>query len=65
MTWTWDVATALTDPDLAEDVAHGWATREAAEAWMKDMFADLLDDGVHQATLLHDGAIDYAMSLDQ
>jgi len=64
VTWTWDLATALNDDYLAEDLAQGWGTRDEAEAWLKDVYADLVDEGVREVTLVNDGTPVYTMSLD-
>ncbi|MCL2736578.1 MAG: hypothetical protein FWD75_08125 [Propionibacteriaceae bacterium] len=63
MTWTWAVTSPLTDTDLAADLAAGWDSREHAEEWMRSAFADLLDDGADQVTLMRDGVEVYTMDL--
>ena len=64
MMWTWMVA-GLDDPDLAGDLAEGFETQEEAEAWMKANFADLLDEGVEEATLTDDDTEVYSMPLTE
>jgi len=69
--WTWglagpgagpDPAVGL-PPDLADDIATGWPTRAAAEAWLSDVFPDLVAAGVEAVTCLADGEAVYTMSL--
>ena len=64
MSWTWVVATELSDPDLAEDLALGWPTREGAEAWLTSFYADLAEEGVREVTLMDDDTAVYTMGLD-
>ncbi len=65
MTWTWTFAEPLADTDLALDVATGWPDRACAEGWMQDYFADLVESGIHEATLVNDGDVVYTMGLDE
>jgi len=64
MSWTWQLSPAVTDPDLAADVATGWDSQAEAESWLKDTFADLADEGVREVTLLNGATTAYSMSLD-
>ena len=61
MRWTWEVA--CEDPDLADEMALGWESREAAEAWLKDCFAELVEYGAERATLMDGDTAVYTMSL--
>jgi len=54
----------VSDPYLAEDLARGWDSRGAAESWLSTVYADLLDEGVREVTLVDNGAPVYTMSLD-
>jgi hypothetical protein len=63
MSWTWALDAPLDDPDLAQELAGGWPDRDAAEAWLEDVFADLADAGVNQVRLLDGPTEVYAMAL--
>lgn len=50
-------------PDLAE-AYDDFASQADAESWLAETWRELLDSGVHQVTLVEDGAIVYGpMSL--
>ncbi len=65
MTWRWVFPADLPDADLAAEAEAGWPDRAAAEAWLQEVFPDLVDLGLHQATLTEDGAGVYTMGLDE
>lgn len=48
--WTWRC-----QPEATGASSPGFATREAAEAWMSDRWSDLLEAGVAQVTLMDGG----------
>jgi hypothetical protein len=64
MNWTWEVTGSISDVDLALDLEQGWSDQDSAEQWLREMFADLLDDGVDEVTLVCDGEEIYSMSLE-
>jgi hypothetical protein len=63
MTWTWqygDQAGAV--PELPRP--ESFSSQSDAESWLGENWRDLLEQGVHQVTLLADGAAVYGpMSL--
>ena len=63
MSFTFECGT-VEDPYLNEDLARGWDTRDEAESWLGNVYADLAAEGVREVTLLKDGSPVYTMSLD-
>ncbi|MDR2974183.1 MAG: hypothetical protein LBV00_05645 [Propionibacteriaceae bacterium] len=65
MTWTWRLPAAIDDPELEAEAASGWASQEEAEDWLREVFADLADQGVAEVTLMNEDSTVYTMSLGQ
>ena len=63
MSFTYQCGT-VEDPYLSEELARGWDTRDEAESWLSSVYADLLDEGVQEVTLIEDGLPVYSMGLD-
>jgi UPF0288 family protein (methanogenesis marker protein 3) len=61
--WTWSLDGVVEDPYLLADLTEGWPTMEEAESWLREMFADLADEGISEVTLLCDAEPIYTMSL--
>jgi hypothetical protein len=66
MGWTWryesaDGAAVVPRPAAATN--EEFSQQTDAESWLGEAFRELLEQGVDQVTLLHDGAIAYSMSL--
>lgn len=62
--YTWETSQPVTDFDLLADLNQGWNTQEEAETWLKDTFADFLDEDIHELTLVVGDEVVYSMSLD-
>lgn len=64
MGWMWRYETAdgeIVTPAAGTD--ENFAGQADAESWLGEAFRALLEQGVDQVSLLHDGAVRYAMSL--
>jgi len=61
--WTWVFDAEVGDPYLAEEAATGWDTRDQAESWLRDVYADLAEEGVATVTLMQDTTLVYSMGL--
>jgi hypothetical protein len=65
MTWTWQLekedGTVLTSRGLPKE---SWGSQGDAENWIGENWRTLLDAGVDQVSLLHEGRVEYGpMSL--
>lgn len=64
MTWMWRL-----ESDQGEEMTpkagttENFASQADAESWIGEAFRALLDQGVDQVSLLHDGEVHYTMSL--
>jgi hypothetical protein len=66
MGWTWTFEYADGGPVTPRPPAatnEEFAQQADAESWLGEAFRELLEQGVAQVTLVHDGAIAYSMSL--
>ncbi len=66
MGWMWTYESAGGGPVTPRPAAatnEEFAQQADAESWLGEAFRELLEQGVDQVTLLHDGAIAYSMSL--
>ncbi len=66
MGWTWTFENADGAPVTPKPAAatnEEFAQQADAESWLGEAFRELLEEGVDQVTLVHDGAITYSMSL--
>ncbi|MDR0959849.1 MAG: hypothetical protein LBM23_05760 [Propionibacteriaceae bacterium] len=63
MSLTWNPNVPIADPDLAADNAAGFDSQAEAEAWLTDVFADLLADGVESVELTDGDRVLYTMGL--
>ena len=64
MAWIWQYETA--DGEVLRPAAgttENFVSQADAESWIGEAFRALLDQGVDQVTLLHDGEVRYTMSL--
>lgn len=64
MPWVWNYQTADGDaltPSAA--TTENFLSQADAESWLGEAFRALLDQGVDQVSLLHDGEVRYTMSL--
>ncbi len=59
MSWTWTYDSA------AEGLpSETFSSQSDAESWIGESWRELLDAGVHNVTLVHDGTPGYTMSLE-
>ena len=64
MTWTWNLSTPISDPDIQTELDTGWPTQDDAEEWLRGSFDLLLDEGVESVTLKDCCTEIYSMSLE-
>jgi hypothetical protein len=61
VTWTWSYDV---EPTAVVPVQDAFTSQSDAESWIGEQWRELAAAGVHNVTLLDDGATVYRMSLD-